>query len=188
MGVQMGRVFFKSALCVAAAFLYSASASALDVASDDMLCPLESISESEMEAWSPTLSANKGQLNDAQLDRLVSVVLECGQKLGWSEDDGASALELHMAILGGTALSENLLANGVNAEYYETVLQDRSAQELEQILTDPDNSPALVQLAELMIENLGSDLNDQIAGDLGTYIAFTAQSRYSTMKMMGLAN
>jgi hypothetical protein len=114
--------------------------------------------------------------------------LECGQKLGWSEDDGASALELHMAILGGTALSENLLANGVNAEYYETVLQDRSAEELEQILTDPDNSPALVQLAELMLEKLGSDLNDQIAGDLGTYIAFTAQSQYSTMKMMGLAN
>jgi hypothetical protein len=71
MAVQMGRVFFKSALCGASALMYPASSPALDVASDDMLCPLEYISDREMEAWSPTLSANKGQLSDAQMDRYL---------------------------------------------------------------------------------------------------------------------
>ena len=184
----MKNAFFTAILGSIFAVAMPVPASAFEISIEAFLCPIESLNEIDTEDWSPTLAENNGQLNEAQLDQLTSAVLGCAEKLNWSEDDTASALELSLAILGGTAMSDKLLLNGVSAEYYEIVLDDRTNDELRQILSDPSNSPALDQLAAMMVEELGSTLTDEIAGDLGAYIGFTAQSRYSTLKLMGMAD
>jgi hypothetical protein len=65
------------------------------------------------------------------------------------------------------------------------VLEDRSAEELQQIMNDPSNSPALVKLSEMLTADLGSKLTDKMAKDMGGYIALMATAQYASMKMMG---
>jgi hypothetical protein len=178
---------------LAAAFLGASSivaaspASAFEVTIDEALCPIEAIGEAELASWSDTVAAAKGELSDKQTAKLGEVVATCAKDLSWSEKDTISAVEFNLSIISGTAIGDKLVAGGIDAVGYETVLENRSAEDLQQILTDPENSPALKDLSDKMIADLGDGLTDEITADLATYIAFMAQAQLSAMKMSGLA-
>ncbi len=158
---------------------------ALEVSFEDSLCPMEAIGEAELDSWAATLVASKGQMSDAQTAKLSESVNTCAKDLGWSRDDTVSALEFNLSIIAGSAIGDNLTAGGIDAESYESVLENRTAEDLQQILSDPENSPALKELTEKMVADFGDKLTDEITADLATYIAFMAQSQLSAMKMIG---
>jgi hypothetical protein len=163
----------------------SAPASALEVSLDHTLCPIETIGETEVDTWGDALAKSDGAYSDAQMGMLVDAISSCAVKHGWSKDDIASVTDFNLAIISATALADQLADSGVDAVAYESVLEDRSAEELQQIMNDPSNSPALVKLSEMLTADLGSTLTDKMAEDMGGYIALMATAQYASMKMMG---
>lgn len=166
----------------------ASSALAFEVTIDEALCPIKAIGDAELASWSDTLAAAKGELSDKQTAKLGEVVATCANDLNWNEKDTISVVEFNLSIISSTAIGDKLAAGGIDAVGYETVLENRSTKDLEQILTDPENSPALKELTDKLIAEFGDDLTDEIAGDLATYIAFMAQSQLSAIKMMGLVD
>lgn len=184
----MKRFYTAAALCAMATALLPTSASAFEVSVDETMCPMETVGDAELDTWADGLAAAKGQMDDGQAEILRQAVGACAKKHNWTESDAISALEFNLAIIMGTAMSDALMLNGVFAPDFEVVLENRSADELRQILDDPENSPALKQVTEMIVSELGDELTDEIAGDLGSFIGFMAQSQLSAMKMMGLAD
>lgn len=184
----MSRFFIAAALCGAVTVLLSTPASAFEVSEDHFMCPMETIGEDELNTWTGGLAAAKGTMDSGQTQMLAKAVAACAQKHSWSESDAISVLELNVSIISGLAIDEALLSNGVFAPDYVAVLADKSETELQQILEDPDKSPALKQLSEMMVAELGDELTAEIASDLGAYIAFKVQAHLSMMKMRGLAD
>lgn len=164
-----------------------APALAFNIENDDAMCPIEAIGEEELDSWASSLADGKGQMTDAQTDIFGAAVKSCAEKLSWSENDTVSALEFNLSIIAGTAIGDWLTSEGIDAVSYEVVLENRSAEDLRQVLNDPDNSPALKDLVDKLIADFGDDLTDETTADIATYIAFMAQSQLSAMKMMGLA-
>lgn len=184
----MKNVVLTASLC-GAAFCSSASpAFAFEVPIEQALCPFEAIGDNEIDIWGGALIESQGQMTEAQLEVLGKSVKDCAEKLNWTEADTVSALEFNIAIIGSTAIGDKLEADGIDAVAYETVLENRTAEELQQILDDPENSPALDELTEKMIAEFGDKLTDEITGDLATYIAFMAQAQFSAVKMLGDAH
>ena len=183
----MKRLLLAAALLGSASFVGAAPALAFDVSIDDTLCPIDIIGEAELDSWADTLVASKGQLSDAQEDRLVESKAVCAQNLGWSEKDTISALEFNLSVIASTAIGDSLKADGIDVISYEVVLENRSAADLRQVLEDPDNSIVLKEFTDKMLTDLGDKLTDEITADLATYIAFMAQAQLSAMKMSGLA-
>jgi hypothetical protein len=184
----MKRFFTAATLSISAVVLVPTPAFALAVELDDALCPIEGIGEAELDSWTASLADSQGEMNDAQTDTLGASVQACAEKLGWNESDTLSAVEFNISIIASTAIGDKLTSDGVNAVDYEVVLENRSADDLRQVMADPDNSPAVKELIDKMIADLGDGLTDEIAADLAAYIAFMAQSQLSAMKMMELAD
>ncbi len=184
----MKRIIWTTALCCLGALAVSAPVSAFEIPLDQSICPIETIGEAEIDIWGDTLATTNGELSDAQLDSLSDAIATCSQKHGWNDADTKSVLEFNISIIAATAIADKLTSNGVDAEAYETVLDDATEEDLQQILQDSENSAVLGKLTEMMVADLGEKLTDQIAGDLGAYIAFMAQARYSSMKMLGLSD
>lgn len=161
---------------------------AFDVSIEHSVCPLETIGETELDAWGAALAKTNGEMSDSQLDSLSAALATCSQQHSWSEDDTKSVLEFNISIIAATAIADKLTLSGVDAEAYETVLDDASQDDLLQVLNDSENSAVIKKLTDKMIAELGDGLTDQIAGDLGSYIAFMAQAQYSSLKMLGLSN
>lgn len=184
----MPKIVMKLAVCAAALFVLPTSATAFEVDLEQMLCPIETVGEAEVDTWGDVLQKTNGELQDTHIDKLTNAVATCVTTHGWNEDDTKSVVEFNIAIIGATAMERKLSAKSVDAVSYESVLDDQSAEALIQILMDSENSPVLRKLTERMIADLGDSLTDEIAGDLGAYIAFMAQAQYSTMKMMDLAD
>ena len=184
----MSRFFIAAALCGAVTVLLSTPASAFEVSEDHFMCPMETIGEDELNTWTGGLAAAKGTMDSGQTEMLGKAVATCAKKYNWSKSDAVSALEFNLAIIIGLAIEDALLSNGVFAPDYDVVIENRTTAELQQILDDPTNSPALKQLTEMMIAELGDKLTDEVAEDLGSYIALKAQSQLSAMKMMGVAD
>jgi hypothetical protein len=182
----MTKIILAAAFLVATSVVGASPALAFEVTIDDALCPIEAIGEAELDSWADTLAATKGELSDKQTAQLGEAVATCAQNLGWSEKDTTSVVEFNLSIIAGTAIGDKLAAGGIDAVGYETVLENRSAEDLQQILADPENSLALQDLTNMMVANFGEALTDEITGDLATYIAFMAQSQLSAMKMIGL--
>ena len=184
----MKTFFLAAAFVCATSITGSTPAFAFTIELDDALCPIEGIGDAELDSWSASLADSQGEMTDAQTDILGASVKACAEKLGWSESDTLSAVEFNISIIASTAIGYELTSDGVNAVDYEVVLENRSADDLRQVLDDPDNSPAVKELIDKMIADLGDDLTDEIAADLAAYIAFMAQSQLSAMKMMELAD
>jgi hypothetical protein len=183
------KTFFLAAAFVCAASITGVTpAFAFAIELDDVLCPMEGIDEAELGSWSASIADSQGEMTDAQAEILGASVKACAEKLGWSESDVISAVEFNVSIIASTAIGDKLTADGINAVSYDTILDDRSADDLRQILDDPENSQALKDLTDKLIAEFGDDLTDKITGDLASYIAFMAQSQLSAMKMMGLAD
>jgi hypothetical protein len=161
---------------------------AFDVSIEHSVCPLESIGETEIDAWGVALAKTNGEMSDSQLESLSAAIASCAQQHKWSEDDTKSVLEFNISIIAATAIADKLTLSGVDAEAYERVLDNASEEDLLQVLNDSENSPVIKNLTDKMIAELGDGLTDQIAGDLGSYIAFMAQAQYSSLKMLGLSN
>lgn len=171
-----------------AATIAPTAASAFDVSIDDVVCPMETIGEDVLNEWAMPIAEAKGKLSDAQLDVLSTAVSSCAKNFGWDEADTESSLEFNLSIIAATAISDSLAAIDIDAVSYESVLENRSAKELQQVLDDPENSPALKELTQKIISNFGDRLTDDITADISMYVAFMAQSQLSAMKMMGAAD
>ena len=184
----MKRFFVVAALLVSASFVGTTPAFAFDVSIDDALCPIEAVGDAEIDSWAASLVDAKGRMTDSQADILRASVKTCSEKLGWSQPDTISALEFNLAIIAGAAIGDRLTSDGIDAIGYEVVLENRSAEDLLQILEDPENSAALSDLTEKLIADFGEELTDEITSSIATYIAFMAQSQFSAMKLMGLAD
>jgi hypothetical protein len=158
---------------------------AFDVSIEHSVCPLESIGETEIDAWGVALAKTNGEMSDSQLESLSAAIASCAQQHKWSEDDTKSVLEFNISIIAATAIADKLTLSGVDAEAYERVLDNASEEDLLQVLNDSENSAVIKKLTDKMIAELGDGLTDQIASDLGSYIAFMAQAQYSSLKMLG---
>jgi hypothetical protein len=181
----MKNYILTAALLASASFCSATPALAIVIEIEDALCPIETIGEAELDSWSSTLVDTYGQLTDAQTDKLGAALNTCAEKFSWSEKDSVSALEFNLSVIASTAIGDKLKADGIDAEGYETVLDDRSAAELKQVLDDPENSAALKALTDLIVADFGEKLTDEIIADIATYVAFVAQSRFSALKLMG---
>jgi hypothetical protein len=181
----MKRYILAAALLTSASFVGATPAFAFGIEIGDALCPIETIGDAELDSWSRTLVDTNGQLTDAQTDKLGAALNTCVEKFSWSENDRVSALEFNLAVIASTAIGDKLSAAGIDAEGYETVLDDRSAAELKQVLDDPENSAALTALTDLIVGDFGEKLTDEITADIATYVAFVAQSRFSALKLLG---
>lgn len=183
----MKKIIWTTALCCLGALAVSAPVSAFEIPLDQSLCPIETIGEAEIDIWGDTLATTNGELSDAQLKSLSDAIASCSQTHGWNDDDTRSVLDFNISIIAATAIADKLTSNGVDAAAYETVLDDATEEDLQQVLQDAENSAAIKKLTEMMIADLGENLTEQIAGDLGAYIAFMAQAQYSSLKMLGLS-
>lgn len=184
----MTKFLLTAALLVLASFVGTTPAIAFGVSIDDALCPIDAVGEAEIDSWADSLVDAKGRMTDAQADILRASVQICAEKFGWSESETVSALELNLSIIAATAIGDRLMTEGVDAVEYEVVLENRSGKDLLQILEDPENSAALSDLTEKLIADFGEQLTDEITASIATYVAFMAQSQFSAMTLMGLAD
>lgn len=178
--------FFAAALLGFASSVGFTPISAFDVSSDETLCPIETIGDAEIDSWSASLAESKGAMSEAQAAILGTSVRTCAQKLGWSEKDMVSAFTFNLSVIGSTALSEKLFDAGIDAVDYEVVLDDLTAEQLREVLSETENSPVWDMLTEKLIDDFGEKLTDETTADVATYIAFTAQARISSMEMLKL--
>jgi hypothetical protein len=180
--------FLLAAVLSSSAFIISTTpALAFAVEPADTICPIEVIGEAELNNWASSLVESRGEMSDAQANALGAAVATCAEKHGWNESDIESAVEFNLSIIAGTAIGDKLTEDGIDAVGYEVVLDNRSAEELQQLLNDPDNSPALKELTDRLVADFGNELTDEITAGVAAYIAFMAQSQFAAMKMMGLA-
>ena len=184
----MKRFLFAAALLVSASFVGTTPGLAYDVSIDDALCPIDALGDAEIDSWADSLVDAKGRMTDAQADVLRASVQTCAEKFGWSDSEMISAMEFNLSIIAATAIGDRLMTEGVDAVEYEVVLEKRSAEDLLQILEDPENSAALSDLTEKLIADFGEELTEDITASVATYVAFMAQSQFSAMKLMGLAD
>lgn len=184
----MKKIIWTTALCCLGTLAVSAPVSAFEISIDQSICPIETIGEAEIDTWGDTLATTNGELSDAQLDSLSAAIASCSQTHGWNDDDTKSVLEFNISIIAATAIADKLTSKGVDAAAYETVLDDATEEDLQQVLQDAENSAVIKKLTDMMIADLGENLTEQTATDLGAYIAFMAQAQYSSMKMLGLSD
>jgi hypothetical protein len=186
-GGIMTRNFAAILLATAATTMLPSAASAFTVTMDQALCPLETIGDTELDSWASALQASSGALSDDQNAKIAEAIGLCAQKNGWNDSDILPVSEFNIAIVSSIGVSDRLTAKGLDPVRYEAVLENRSPQDLRQLLDDPENSPALNQATEMLIAEVGDKLTDEIAADLGAYIAFTAQSQLAALKMLGMS-
>lgn len=146
----------------------STPAVAFDRDPGDIICPIEVIGEAELNSWASSLVEPKGEMSDAQTDALGMAVGTCADKHDWDESDIESAIEFYLSIISSSAIGDKLTADGIDAVSYEVVLENRSAEELLQLLNDPDNSPALKELTNRLVADFGNELTEEITANIAT--------------------
>lgn len=172
-------------LAVSAAGIPSA-AFAFEVSMEQATCPIVTLGDAELDGWAGSLSTSNGELTGDQQNKLAAAVRTCADKNGWNETDIAQVAEFNVAVLVSTGISDRLKAKNVDAERYETVLDDVATDDLQLVLNDPENSQILKKVTDMLVEDLGDKLTDEIAADVGSYIALMAQSQLVAMKMLGI--
>lgn len=178
-------IFSKLAIIVAtAAVALPGPSFAAEKAFEQIMCPIETMGEAEMDGWGASLAENNGDLSDTQLDLLTKAVQSCAATNHWTESDAQSAFGFNLTVIGMTAMADKLTAIGLDPEIYEAVLENRSPADLQKIMDDPENSSAILQATEILIEDFGSDVSDEIAADVGRYLAYAAQSRLSALELL----
>jgi hypothetical protein len=180
----MKKMLLMAALYGATAMLTPTAASAYEVSMDDVLCPITTLGDEQLEDWGKTLADTDGELSIQQELILTTALMNCAEEKGWSETGTQAAQTFNISMLGSAAIKKNLNTTGIDPESYEVVLENRSPEELQQFLNEPASSPVLQQLAEMIKRDLGDNSTDKIVEKLASYVAFSARAQLAAMAIM----
>lgn len=154
---------------------------------EQLMCAIETMDEATAEALSRTLGVPGASATDAQLAPLNQAMASCATKYGWSKQDSDAKFAFNMSMLSALGMAETLTTMGVDAVTYESVLENQPTDQLEAVLTDPENSQILRTAINQLKAEKGGAANPEMAGLLAAYLVHVTEAQMLTMEMMGLA-
>lgn len=150
---------------------------------EEMMCPLDTIGEAELNSWQPLLIESGGILSEAQFDRIHFATGKCAVKHGWSEADTASVFEANAGLVTSTAMADILAEAGVDLVPFDVEINNLSLSELRAISEDPDNDPNMLRMLDMLRGDMGSAMTDEIGYHLVNFITVSAMVQVATINL-----
>jgi hypothetical protein len=87
-------------------------------------------------------------------------------------------------LISATAVADNLMEQGVDPIPYELALENRSSDELQAMIDDPDNNVHMKSVYTMLEAELGSSLTADISANMIDYIVLMAVAQKAMMQLI----
>jgi hypothetical protein len=151
------------------------------------LCPIETLGDAEAEALSVVLSEPDAAVSDSDAAKLQTAVNGCAQRHGWNSTESGRSLQVSLSMISALGVETKLAAQGIDVIAYEALLENKSADDLQALLDEPEGNAILIAAIEKLQKEQGNKSDGDTAGYVAAYLVHVAQVQLLTMEAMGLA-